>query len=116
MKEEGRAGLAVEFADLINRFERVTARRLLLAGTFQAALLTAAYGVTRRGGDGFRAIETVRSGKKVGGLKAAQIFDDLLLLSRILASQAGECVGDDVAVVQVLNGWIAAEIEPEAMD
>ena len=45
--------------------------------------------------------------RSVGSLRSsvvAQIAQDLLLFSRVLSSEARQCVGDDVTVMQILHG------------
>ena len=51
-------------------------------------------------------------GGSVGGAIVAQIAEDLLFLAGVLAGESGEGVGDDIAVMQVGHGWIAAHVQP----
>ena len=50
----------------------------------------------------------------VGKLPMASLglAQDFRFLARVLAGETGERVVDDVAVVQILHGWIAAHVEP----
>jgi len=43
-----------------------------------------------------------------------QVFDRGLLVTRKLSGDAGEGIGNDVAVAEVLHLRVAAEVQPEA--
>ena len=65
----------------------------------------------RRRSGKFRAADAQAGGRFCGAI-VTQIAQDLLLLARILSGEPGECVGDDVAMMQVGHRRIAAHIEP----
>src|ERR1017187_473850 len=52
---------------------------------------------------------------RFGGAEVTKVTQNLDFLPGILAREPRERIGDDVAVVQVLYGWIAAHVQPQTM-
>ena len=50
-----------------------------------------------------------------GGDAGAHVATDFVLVTGVLAGEARECVGDDVGVVQIAEGRVAAHVQPEAV-
>lgn len=46
------------------------------------------------------------------GAIVAQVAQDIDFFAGVLAGEAGKGIGDDVTVVKVGHGWVAAHIEP----
>ena len=52
----------------------------------------------------------------IDGAIVSQVAQDLLLLAGILTGQPSKSIGDDVAVMQVLYGGVAAHVQPQPVD
>ena len=53
---------------------------------------------------------------QIGGAVIPYIAEDIGLLSRVLTGKASQRVSNDVAVMKIRDGWVAAHVQPEAMD
>ena len=53
---------------------------------------------------------------EIGSAVIPDIAEDIGLLSRVLTGETSQRIRDDVAVMEIGDCWVAAHVQPEAVD